>query len=1388
MPDGSQTGAEGAPAQRGPWAALGARVREGPALPSGDGELGLPRRRASASEAGGKRTVHAHASNHRVAKVGRAQLVATSKAITACEKGSTWPAALQLLHAAAREKLQLDTIIMNSAISACEKGGAWQQALLLLTSFPKRQLLRDVISFNAAISACEKGDHWRLALHLLGETWRTKLRASIITFNAAISACGKGLQWQTAIALMQEAKEGQLEASIVSFSACIAACEAGQQWVAALDLLTALQDEHLSSNEVPWNSAISACSISGNWPLSLELLGAMQRKAVTPDVYSYTAVISGYGHGELWDAQWQQAMHLFAELCARHQPNIVSYGAAVSACEKGAQWQIALALLQELAAGSLRPNLLVCNAAISACEKGNQWRHAVQLLALMQTTGIQADMITYCAALSACGSQWLQALRLFEGLRRSRGDANAVSFSEALDACERGLQLETAACLLGDLQLGAIAKVGGRKAFLASALSREACNQAISACAKSGNWRQALQLLDCVAKPEASEISVNTAVSACSRGGRWQWALHLAKSGDPGFADQKYPGLDEVELQHHCREFPDQCLRVRQGLALHLLGAFQNRNLRMDSISFNSAISACDGGWRNALAVFAALPLHLCPPDVVSYTAASAAMRWQGALHMARLLRSNVRPNEVSLSGLARKLAQECEWQKALTSIGCDALQEPLTARITSWTAGSHWRKALSVAPASAHAVSAALSAGAEWPRALQMLQGAVTRHLELSVVLGAAAAALARAGAWRSCCGLAASKLQLNLVVCNAVLSSCAGVGRWRQALQVLKDMEASTMTADVLSYGAAMHGCVQGRAWQKALALLHQLPGRALQPSAVIFGTAISACEAAGNWQLALCFLEEQVRQRLGSTNVSFNAAISACEKGLAWAQGLEILGNLPQQRLSADFVSLSASVRMCARSACWELALSLLQRMREEQMPTAQASLDAGRMASLSPSRAVQVLAPETAVERLWCLAQVHCSDPRLIQEALAAAAGELFGRPVEEILLTCSSLCALGVRGPLPRLDRMLRTCLPDASLQQLLATCPLIGQRARSLLTLEAATTAAWDSPDLILLIQAKQWYFDQFVEKKAADCLLGVVFAAKVLGCVSRRLLGLLRAKLREGGRRMDQRTSLHAAGFAFDSPLVALDFPDRAVLMKPPGWDVYDEACVESRQLCTLARQVFGSRAIFEAAAQRRGFLHRLDVPSSGLVAARWIRRSVLAKTFEAYYDLQAQLSAEMPRLYAVLAHGWLRGPRSLQASVFWVGNGPTISGAQGKPSRSDVTRATRLWHEAAGAFSLLRLRITTGRRHQIRSHLSFAGHAVVTDGLYASTPVYIKDLALCRRSWLHRHGLRIQASTGEFHEVLSPVPPDLLAAVRRMSAIGTSPLDVDKWLQQET
>ena len=42
------------------------------------------------------------------------------------------------------------------------------------------------------------------------------------------------------------------------------------------------------------------------------------------------------------------------------------------------------------------------SAAISACEKGGQWQRALQLLEDMQAKGIPADTITYSAAISAC--------------------------------------------------------------------------------------------------------------------------------------------------------------------------------------------------------------------------------------------------------------------------------------------------------------------------------------------------------------------------------------------------------------------------------------------------------------------------------------------------------------------------------------------------------------------------------------------------------------------------------------------------------------------------------------------------------------------------------------------------------------------------------------------------------------------------------------------------------------------------------------------------------------------------------------------------------------------------------------------------------------------------
>ena len=61
-------------------------------------------------------------------------------------------------------------------------------------------------------------------------------------------------------------------------------------------------------------------------------------------------------------------------------PDVVTWSTAITACEKGQQWEGAFALLQEMGHQLLTPDAVSWNAAISACEMGKQWERALALL------------------------------------------------------------------------------------------------------------------------------------------------------------------------------------------------------------------------------------------------------------------------------------------------------------------------------------------------------------------------------------------------------------------------------------------------------------------------------------------------------------------------------------------------------------------------------------------------------------------------------------------------------------------------------------------------------------------------------------------------------------------------------------------------------------------------------------------------------------------------------------------------------------------------------------------------------------------------------------------------------------------------------------------------
>ncbi len=61
----------------------------------------------------------------------------------------------------------------------------------------------------------------------------------------------------------------------------------------------------------------------------------------------------------------------------RLEPDVIRYNAAISAYEKGGQWEKALQLLDEMQQRRLEPDVISFNAALSACKNGGQWEKAL---------------------------------------------------------------------------------------------------------------------------------------------------------------------------------------------------------------------------------------------------------------------------------------------------------------------------------------------------------------------------------------------------------------------------------------------------------------------------------------------------------------------------------------------------------------------------------------------------------------------------------------------------------------------------------------------------------------------------------------------------------------------------------------------------------------------------------------------------------------------------------------------------------------------------------------------------------------------------------------------------------------------------------------------------
>lgn len=232
---------------------------------------------------------------------------------------------------------------------------------------------------------------------------------------------------------------------------------------------------------------------------------------------------------------------------------------------------------------------------------------------------------------------------------------------------------------------------------------------------------------------------------------------------------------------------------------------------------------------------------------------------------------------------------------------------------------------------------------------------------------------------------------------------------------------------------------------------------------------------------------------------------------------------------------------------------------------------------------------------------------------------------------------------------------------------------------------------------------------------------------------------------------------------------------PRLCLLWKPPGWSVsisseddYDVVLPDvdrSSEESGLPVQqwlmdtVGTGHPIAQDVDSGHGLVHRLDRETSGVLL--W------ARSYSGYHAARLQFAANRTeKRYVCLCHGHAPlKPFSMRAPLQKVVVSGTACRSRvwptGSRAHTEVVAVAHLVGAQGDRYSLVEVRLHTGRLHQIRAHMSNEGHPLVGDPAYGGVKT-----AWCPRVFLHAFRISIDIGDGPVTAAV-PLPGDLRGAL---------------------
>lgn len=241
--------------------------------------------------------------------------------------------------------------------------------------------------------------------------------------------------------------------------------------------------------------------------------------------------------------------------------------------------------------------------------------------------------------------------------------------------------------------------------------------------------------------------------------------------------------------------------------------------------------------------------------------------------------------------------------------------------------------------------------------------------------------------------------------------------------------------------------------------------------------------------------------------------------------------------------------------------------------------------------------------------------------------------------------------------------------------------------------------------------------------------------------------------------------------------------FEDDSILIldKPFDWVVNSAETTKNMVTIQDWLKLNFKYEIVNSFEMRSGIVHRLDKETSGVL--------IIAKTPEAFTSLQKQFADRIvTKKYAALIHGVME-PLAGEI-VATVGRLPwrrdrfgVLPGGREASTAYETVKTFTVPNsktKKTDLYSLLLLTPKTGRTHQIRIHLKYKGHPIVSDTFYAGRKTARADRLWCPRLFLHAKYISfIHPKTGKRVEFEADLSLDLVNTLIQLDKLIDSSLN---------